>query len=156
MAALELEHSVEIVGTHRIVMRFPSEKRAVKTLGGGLVGSMKFNPAEGASGMLINVCHGGRSLHQIWAAGYQREVKAKGVSAGIVDGVDQVGRFPSKEAASRALLANACTNSDEKCRRSSCSERFAWCGPRILNSPVNMYARSVLSATARPKHLVSG
>jgi hypothetical protein len=57
---------------------FPSERsvfhrrdaeNAEKTLNGnrGLVGGVEFNPAEGTGGMLVDVCHGGGILHQIWA-----------------------------------------------------------------------------------------
>src|SRR5208282_3769842 len=57
MAALKLEHGVKAVGAHRIVVGFPAEKCAVETLGGGLVGGVEFNPAEGAGGMIIDICH---------------------------------------------------------------------------------------------------
>src|SRR5208283_4498492 len=80
MAALELEHGVKIVGTHRIVMRFPPEKCVVKTLGGGLVGGVEFNPAERAGGMIIDVGHSRKSLHQFWVAGRRREITAKKLS----------------------------------------------------------------------------
>jgi hypothetical protein len=55
---------------------FPAEERAVKTLGGVLVGGVEFNPAEGTGGMLIDVCHGGESVHQIGPMDCQREMKA--------------------------------------------------------------------------------
>src|ERR1039458_8993813 len=67
-AALEFEFGVVVVRTHRIVMGFPAEERAVEALGGVLVGGVEFNPAERAGGMLVDVCHSGGILHQIGPA----------------------------------------------------------------------------------------
>ena len=58
-SALEFEFCVEIVGSHRIIVRFPAKQRAVKTLSGVLVGSVEFNPAKGTGGVLVDVCHSG-------------------------------------------------------------------------------------------------
>ncbi len=62
-AALDFEFGVKIVRAHRTVMGLPAEERTVETLGGVLVGGVEFNPAEGASGVLVDVCHSGGILH---------------------------------------------------------------------------------------------
>jgi hypothetical protein len=38
---------------------------------------MKLNPAKRTGGVLVDVCHSGKSLHQVGLAGCQREMKAK-------------------------------------------------------------------------------
>ena len=75
-AALQLEYGVKIVRPHRHVIGVPAKERYVKLLGSGLVSCVEFNPAEGTGGVLINVCHSRRSLHQLWLAGRQRVMKA--------------------------------------------------------------------------------
>jgi hypothetical protein len=65
LAALEFKFSIEIVRAHGGVVRCPSEERGVETFGGVLIGGVEFDPAEVAGGVLIDVCHGGRSLHLV-------------------------------------------------------------------------------------------
>jgi hypothetical protein len=38
---------------------------------------VEFDPAERAGGMLVDVCHSGKSLHQFGLADCQREVKLR-------------------------------------------------------------------------------
>ena len=71
-AVLEFEFSVKIVRTHRVVVSCPSKERGVETFRGVLVGRVEFDPAEVSGRVLVDVCHSGRSLHQIGMIGYLR------------------------------------------------------------------------------------
>jgi len=69
IASLEFEDGIELIRTHRHVLGIPAEECVVELLRSGLVGGVKFNPAEGTGGVLIDVCHNdvclsGKSLHQ--------------------------------------------------------------------------------------------
>ena len=76
VASLEFEYRVKVVWPHRHVVGFPAEERVIETLGGGLVRGMELNPTKRASGMLVDVCHSGESLHQVGAAGCERAMNA--------------------------------------------------------------------------------
>src|SRR5262249_61341767 len=62
VAAVELEDGIDPGRPHGVVVRRPAKQRRVKLFRRALVGGGQFNPAEGARGMLVNLCHSGTSI----------------------------------------------------------------------------------------------
>jgi hypothetical protein len=66
-------------------MGLPTEERAVEALGGVLVCSVEFNPAEGAGGVLIDVCHSGKKCTPIRVGGLSTGDESKAFTAEITE-----------------------------------------------------------------------